>query len=78
MRDAILKLIKYIVRYWDLITNIFHTLIGYAAVKLGFPWSILITVAFIAYESIESLSGLEYIEDLLEYAVGIAVGLATR
>jgi len=77
MRNATLKLIKYIVRYWDLITNIFHTLIGYAAVKLGFPWSILITVAFIAYETIESISRQEYVEDLLEYIVGLAVGVAT-
>jgi len=77
MRNAILKLIRYIVRYWDLVTNIIHVSIGYAAAKLGFPWSIVITIGFIAYETIESISRQEYVEDLLEYIVGLAVGVAT-
>jgi len=77
MRNATLKLVKYIIRYWDLITNIIHVSIGYAAAKLGFPWSVVATIGFIAYETIESRFSQEYVEDLLEYVVGLAVGLAT-
>jgi len=70
-------LAKTILKYMYIVaTDIFHVALGFLTVYL-FKYSylsILIPIVYIMYQVAESKSEEEYIDDLMEYIIGIMLG----
>jgi len=65
------------IKLYELVTSIFHVILGFFTVHIHY-YGLIIACIYVAYEILQSKTELEYVEDLLEYATGIALGIGIR